>query len=690
MTEILIVDDETPIAALLNKMLAVEGFRCELAADAAQARKLLADRAFDLLISDIHMPGESGLDLARFVKTQYPQTAIVIISVIDDPQTAKTLIKAGIHGYIVKPFDMQQALITVHNALTRRDLEIEAHALKNHLEDTVRQRTAALEQTLSDLEHEKAKTAAATRQVQDQLLFMQSLRDAIPSPIYFKDGSGRYQGCNKAFEQFLGRSRNDIIGKTIHEIAPIDRALIHAKVDEEMLQGQETQVYEAPVRFADGSMRDVLINKSVVRNSAGHIDGLVGVMTDITGRKNAEQSLRQSEEKLRQVINNIGIGVAVIGPRMQILEMNRKMREWFPGVDLALQPVCFAALHHPAKPGPCDICPALRTLSSGKVQEAIETIQTPQGIRTFRMVTTPIHDTDGAVAAIVKMMDDITEKLNMERELLQNQKMASIGQLAAGVAHEINNPTGFVSSNLNTLEDYRKELDRLFCSYSMLKQSLSTDSGCAVTPDIRAMVAEIEDIEAQIDVEYIRQDLAALIGDCRSGTERIKKIVEDLKHFAHPGQDKVQDTDLNKELETTLSVVHNELKYKATVVKEFGELPIIKANPQQLNQVFINILVNAAQAIEKMGDIIVKTFFNDGYAQVEISDTGCGIAPEHLNKIFDPFFTTKEVGKGTGLGMNIAYNIIKKHNGSIDVQSKIGRGTTFTIKLPIDLSDAAE
>ena len=202
--------------------------------------------------------------------------------------------------------------------------------------------------------------------------------------------------------------------------------------------------------------------------------------------------------------------------------------------------------------------------------------------------------------------------------------------------------------------------------------------------EIENHIQALKAYEDDIDIEYILEDINDLIGDCREGTDRIKKIVLDLKDFAHPGEDKIQTLDINNGLESTLNVVNNEIKYKATVQKLFGEIPTIKGYPQQLNQVFMNILVNAAQAIEKKGEIVVRTCRVEDQVEVKISDTGSGIAPENLQKIFDPFFTTKDVGKGTGLGMNIAYNIVKKHHGTIAVDSQVGKGTTFTIRIPVD------
>ncbi len=190
--------------------------------------------------------------------------------------------------------------------------------------------------------------------------------------------------------------------------------------------------------------------------------------------------------------------------------------------------------------------------------------------------------------------------------------------------------------------------------------------------------------ENEIDIDFILKDIPNLIKESLEGAARIKKIVIDLKDFSHPGEDELQYADINKSLDSTLNVVWNEIKYKATVTKSYGNLPLAKCYPQQLNQVFMNILVNAAQAIEANGKIKIETLAENGSVKVIISDTGTGIPKENLSKIFDPFFTTKEVGKGTGLGLNVAYNIIEKHNGTINVESIEGKGTTFSISLPVD------
>ena len=232
-------------------------------------------------------------------------------------------------------------------------------------------------------------------------------------------------------------------------------------------------------------------------------------------------------------------------------------------------------------------------------------------------------------------------------QLLQSEKMASVGQLAAGVAHEINNPTGFVSSNLKTLSDYQKDLSRLIVEYRTLVSTLVDQPSATVVPNMLAEQARaITAIESEIDIGFILKDIPDLIEESREGTERIKKIVMDLKDFAHPGMDKTCEVDINHGIESTLNVVWNELKYNATVTKDLSDLPKIKGYPQQLNQVFMNILVNAGQAIPEKGEIQIRTRAIDGHVEIRIQDTGTGISPENLKKIFDPFFTTKEIGKG--------------------------------------------
>ena len=282
---------------------------------------------------------------------------------------------------------------------------------------------------------------------------------------------------------------------------------------------------------------------------------------------------------------------------------------------------------------------------------------------------------------------DITEKKTNEKEketlliqLAQTEKMASIGQLAAGVAHEINNPVGFVKSNINSLDSYTSDLLALIKKNTQLMSRLENDR---VSTELLTVIKDINDFSKDIDLDYIMEDISDLMTDCKEGLSRIEQIVIDLKDFAHPGKKDPEPLNVNIGIESTLNVIRNELKYKVALFKEYTDVPLIMGIPQQINQVFMNILVNSAQSIDQKGKIWIKTRLENKDVVVDISDTGCGIPEKHLSKIFDPFFTTKKVGEGTGLGMNIAYNIVRHHNGSISVESEVGKGSTFSVRFPV-------
>lgn len=260
-----------------------------------------------------------------------------------------------------------------------------------------------------------------------------------------------------------------------------------------------------------------------------------------------------------------------------------------------------------------------------------------------------------------------------QQQLLQSEKLASIGQLAAGVAHEINNPIGYVNSNLGTLEHYLENLFLLLDAYSKTEPML----------DDARLSADLQAMKQRIDLSHLSEDARALLCESREGLERVKKIVQGLRDFARKDSGEWELADLNANLDGTLRVAWNELKYKADVIKEYGDLPPVECLPPQLNQVFLNLLINAAHAIEAHGVITLRTGVNDNGVWVEIADTGKGIPRENLSRIFDPFFTTKPVGSGTGLGLSIAYGIIERHHGRISVTSEVGKGSSFLISLPI-------
>jgi PAS domain S-box-containing protein len=290
----------------------------------------------------------------------------------------------------------------------------------------------------------------------------------------------------------------------------------------------------------------------------------------------------------------------------------------------------------------------------------------------LRERTQALEEANARLEAEKEHQQILIRKLSdMQGQLLQSEKMASIGLLAAGVAHEINNPLAFISSNFGALERDAKDILRLISAFEGVEGLLPGEA--------RAPVAFMKQ---DIGLDDIRQDLDALFIESHEGLQRVKHIVQNLKDFSRPGGTTKEMADLEQGLNSTLNVAWNEIKYKAEVVKEYAGVPELYCLPSQINQVFLNLLINAAHAIDGMGRIVVRTGYDDKAVWVEIEDNGSGIAPEHLDHIFEPFFTTKPIGKGTGLGLSIVYGIVQSHNGTIDVKSTVGKGTVFRVTLP--------
>ena len=272
-----------------------------------------------------------------------------------------------------------------------------------------------------------------------------------------------------------------------------------------------------------------------------------------------------------------------------------------------------------------------------------------------------------------RVANEVAKNREKDRALMLSEKMATLGQLAAGVAHEINNPMGYIACNLNTLINYYEKIRK----FDDIRQE---NCSCACSE----MVAKnIFDSRNKLDIEYLLTEGIDLINESLEGVERVTKIVQELKGFSRMDKDELQPMALNGCLDRALTIAHNELKYVARVRNEFATVPDILCHPGQLNQVFVNLLVNAGQAIIESGEIVVKCWHDEKYVYASVSDTGCGMPEEVRARIFEPFYTTKEEGKGTGLGLSISYEIIKNHRGEITVESEVGKGTTFMVRLPL-------
>ncbi|PLX50867.1 MAG: hypothetical protein C0613_02205 [Desulfobulbaceae bacterium] len=433
---------------------------------------------------------------------------------------------------------------------------------------------------------------------------------------------------------------------------------------------------------------------------------------EISERAATQKALEESLYNLDQIFNSAADGISIVAWDYTVLMCNDTFAAMAGSSrDKLVGKKCYEIFVSPC----ChtEQCPLALAAHSENTLIQEETKKRPDGREIeCQVVVSPFYDNQGNQLGILKSYRDISQRKALEKSLrqeasknarqavelrqkntdilsknieleealhelkstqsqmLQYEKMASVGQLAAGVAHEINNPTGFVASNLSSLKKY---VQRITDFLALLQEAVPAEQK-----------QEIEELRHKMKINQINEDIHDLIAESMEGTERIKKIVMSLKNFSRQDQEEYGPADINECLESTLVVVWNELKYKATVNRQYGELPTTKCYAQQLNQVFMNLLINGAQAIDQQGEITITTWAADNRIFVAVADTGCGMDQETVAHIFDPFFTTKEKGKGTGLGLSIAYDIIsKKHHGTINVQSRPGQGTTFTLAIPV-------
>jgi signal transduction histidine kinase len=403
-------------------------------------------------------------------------------------------------------------------------------------------------------------------------------------------------------------------------------------------------------------------------------------------------------ETILGVMNEAPVGICIVDKNLQIQLVNRRAKQLLDLPDHLFEPtlphfsVVLAFNAQRGDYGPGDTTEYVsRILALAQLREPhhferkrpngqvldIRGEPLPDGgfVTTWTDVTARAQAEEAVIARNTELERLNADLQRAQQQLVQSEKLASIGQLAAGVAHEINNPIGYVSSNISAMSSY---VDDIFKMLEGCEVACAPDA----TPDQKAAVSRIR---ADIDLDFLKEDIPNLMRESLEGITRVKKIVQDLKDFSHADTHlEWQWANLHKGIESTINIVASEIKYKADVVREFGNLPDIECLPTQLNQVFMNLLINSAHAMgEARGTITVRTGTEAACVWLEFSDTGSGIPPEVQARVFDPFFTTKPLGKGTGLGLSLAYGIVQKHQGSITLDSAPGRGTTFRIVLPI-------
>ncbi|HEC31723.1 MAG TPA: response regulator [Deltaproteobacteria bacterium] len=558
MSRILIVDDEKPVLRVLRRLLEEEGYRCSVASSVHQAKNLLAKNNFELLLTDIIMPDESGIDLLRHPARNYPDVGLIVVSIVGDESVMQDALDVGLYGYIVKPFEPNQVRVCVENAFRRRKLEIDNRRYRSNLEKQVEERTAALQANLAKLTETEAKLRKTNQEIE-------SIISAISSVLIGLNSDDKIIHWNKVAEETFGLEEDSVMGKVLSDC-----------------------------------------------------------------------DISWEWEEIKKAIHKC-----------------RETRETLRLDDVAYQRM------------------------DGK-----------KGLLGISL--NPIFTDNNGNPGILFLAADITERRILEEQLAQAQKLEAIGQLAAGIAHEINTPTQYVGDNLRFLGDAFSDILELMKKYEELLQRVKKDNS------VSEKINEIEELADELDFQTLIEEIPKAIEEGLEGISRVTEIVRATKEFSHPNMKEKVPIDINHALENTITVARNEWKYVAEIETDFDtDLPLVPCIPGEINQAIINLIVNAVHSISDIvgegsggkGKITIRTSKVGQWCEIVIRDTGCGIPEELRDRIFEPFFTTKEVGRGTGQGLAIVHRVIvEKHGGRIHFESEVGKGTSFFIKIPLEVN----
>lgn len=546
------------------------------------------------------------------------------------------------------------------------------------------------------------------KRAEGELRHFRDALDICADSVFVIDSvTRRCVDANETACRALGYTREELLRFDAQEI---QRFLAASRLWEKLGQvldaPTDTAAFVTMFRRKDGTEFPVEMKFRGDTRSGRHV--VVAVARDLSGRPHGEAAARDTEERLRIILDAIQAGVLLIDEQTHvIMDANPSALSMFgAGKEAVVGSVC----HRFISPAECGRCPVsdlgqtvdnserLMRKANGEFMPVLKTV-VPVVLSGRRYLLESFVDitqrkqAENELAIHRERLEELARErseqlLEAQRQVLQGEKLASVGRLAAGVAHEINTPIQYVGDNLRAISDFFVDVEAVVTKYREIV-GLVKQAGRA-----EELAQKAEAVEREHDLDFILTDAPKAVNQALDGVQRVAKIVRAMKDFSHVKSAASSGVDLNRCLESTLTVARNEYKYHADVKTDFGDLPLVECYPSELNQVFLNLLINAAHAIEDTGQrglISVSTRVDGEWVEVVIADTGKGIPEDIRDKVYDPFFTTKEVGKGTGQGLYIARQIvIVKHGGTLEFESEIGKGTTFRIRIPVTLSPEEE
>jgi PAS domain S-box-containing protein len=521
--------------------------------------------------------------------------------------------------------------------------------------------------------------------------------EAAANGIVITEPDGRIRWVNRAFTSLTGYSLAEVHGQMPRLLRSGRQSrAFYAAMWDTIRQGK-TWRGEIINRRKDGTLYEEEMTITPVLNAAGSIVNYIAIKSDISERKAAEEKLRDSESLYRSLMDNLPHCVFRKDREGRFTLVNRPFCETFGRPAHAIIGKTDFDLF-PAEVAHKYVAGDQKVLTSGDPVTLHAEYDDSNGERRVAEIFKhPVYNHDGAITGLQGVFLDITDRVlaeaerrGMEIQLRHAQKLEAIGQLAAGIAHEINTPTQYIGDNTRFVRDAFQDIRRVQSCYADLLAQARTTS---LAPEL---IAEIDDLTRKLDVGYLCEEIPAALEQSLDGVSRVAKIVHAMKDFSHPGNEEKTATDLNRAIESTLTIARNEWKYVAEMVMDLDpELPPVPCLPGEFNQVVLNLVTNAAHAIDDVvrdnpgtkGTITVSTRCLEDRVEVRVRDTGTGIPAPARSRVFDPFFTTKPVGKGTGQGLAIAHSVIvDKHGGTIRFETEMGQGTTFIVEVPLDSS----
>ena len=711
---ILVVDDSHQNADFIaNSILPSLGYAVLTAYNGKAGLKLLQEnhQQISLMLLDLQMPDLGGLDLLKAAKENGINVPAIMITANDSEQVIVDAFRLGVYDYLKKPIDVDQLHLAITRALSAMRLQREKVDLTNQLQEQVSWLTALVE---------------VGRSVTSTLNIGNVMRRILEAGVSLTHAQqGFIALLDPQSERLFLRAVKNIEETKVDTVRiPVNDTLIK----QALVTGQPVRIEHVPrgdsLRVSTGLLVHSLIHvpmfyqkhplgvlsvnnhtqrrkftksdEIVLRSLADYAaiaivnaNSFEKARQEIEERKRAENALRNANSEISQLIASLSSILIVLSPDLRIVQWNPSAQKI---LGISMKDAVGTYLHELGIQWDWDpISKNIESCRDDNQPKYLDPIQFSQNGADHGYLginISPIFENDGKLSGFILLGGDITERKRLENQLTQSQKLKSIGQLAAGIAHEINTPIQYVYNNTTFINDSIGDLLKVLSKYDQLLENARRRK---INPDL---IKDIDSTIQQVDLEYIRDEIPSAIEHSLDGIQRVAEIIKAMREFSHPGVVEKVSMDVNQAIKNTLAVTRNEWKYVADIHTDLApDLPSILCLPGEINQVFLNIIVNAAQAIQEIvqdnpgekGTITLTTLQDSDCVEIHISDTGLGI-PEHIqSRIYEPFYTTKGVGKGSGQGLAISYNVIEiKHGGKLTFNTEVGKGTTFIIRLPIN------